>query len=258
MSPTLLQQDVLQIYPLPRLFAVVSWGCAGTAWLARALNSHPEVFCVHALSTMWRIFVDASDSNDIDYMRLLGAQGHAHAVAGDVHGISRHTIPALQKEFGDDFRTAVLVRDPLPRLRSQLALMERLKMHRGWGDLAYVNDLAVTRGLDPKGWNYTDQLRFHAVNSLNNIIDEIAVGRIYKIEDVASRQDVLLELFEHLTGGLTVPTWWADYVYHLAHINSHSRTVDSDSLDVSAEFLRQVVRPEAWDHYRNLGYSVEL
>jgi hypothetical protein len=258
---TLFQRDVLGIYPLPRLFAVVSWGCAGTAWLARALNSHPEVFCVHALSVTWRIFVEApptSNIDSIDYMRLVGAQGHAHAVAGDVHGVSRHTIPALQEEFGETFRVAVLVRDPLPRLRSQLALMERLKMHRGWGDLTYVDEMAQSRGLDPRGWNYTDRLRFHAVNMLNSIIDEMAIGAIYKMEEVVSRKDVLLELFDHLTAGLSVPTWWADYVQRLAPINSHARTANSASLDVTAEFLRQVVRPEARDRYRSLGYAVNF
>jgi len=118
--------------------------------------------------------------------------------------------------------------------------------------------MAISRGLDPNGWTYSDRLRFHAVNMLNSIVDEVTIGPIYKLEDVASRQDVLLELFDYLTGGLSVPTWWADYVGRLAPINSHSRIVDSASLDVCSDFLHQVVRPEAWEHYRNLGYTVDL
>src|SRR5436305_15337620 len=34
---------------LPDLFAVISWGCSATTWVAPTLNSHPDVFCLHNL-----------------------------------------------------------------------------------------------------------------------------------------------------------------------------------------------------------------
>lgn len=255
MNPTPLQQDVLSLYPPPRLFAVVSWGCAGTSWLARVLNSHPDVYCVHAAATLWRIFADAPYADGPAYMRLLGAQGYAHRVAGDVHGVSRAEIPAIRREFGDSFHAAVLVRDPLPRLRSQLALMARLGRHQNW-DLSYVAAKASELGLDPARWSYEDNLRFHAVNMLNSITEEVAAGPVYRIEDLGASDAILLELFSHLTDGLAVPAWWLAYVRTLKHVNSHAnKVIDSSRLAVEPEFLRRVVQPESWDQYRQLGYA---
>lgn len=255
MNPNSLQQDVLGLYPPPRLFAVISWGCAGTSWLARVLNSHPDVYCVHAAATLWRIFADSPYADGPAYMRLLGAQGYAHRVAGDVHGVSRTEIPAIRQEFGDTFRAAVLVRDPLPRLRSQLALMARLGRHQNW-DLGYVEASATQVGLDPTDWSYEDKLRFHAVNMLNSIVEEVETGPVYRIEDLGASDTTLLELFSHLTGGLNVPSWWPAYVRTLKPVNSHTgKIVDPRQLEIKEEFLRLVVQPAAWDQYRRLGYA---
>lgn len=256
MNPTPLQRDILNIYPPSRLFAVISWGCAGTSWLARVLNSHPDVYCVHAAATFWKIFAGSPYVDGPGYLRLLGAQGYSHAVAGDVHGVSRYEIPAIRAEFGDSFRAAVVVRDPLPRLRSQLALMARLRCHQGW-DLAYVPAAAAKLGLDATGWDLDAQLSFHAMNMLNAIVDEVSVGPIYRIEDLGTSDTELLGLFAHLTDGLAVPDWWLGYVRQLARVNSHVSRTDVVQIQVDRTLLERVVVPRAWTLYRELGYHID-
>ena len=43
-----LQRALLDAGSCDRLFAVVSWGAAATMWLAKTLNAHPEMLCLHA------------------------------------------------------------------------------------------------------------------------------------------------------------------------------------------------------------------
>ena len=106
----------------PHLFAVVSWGCAATAWLARVLNSHTDVFCVHQANVKWSLFSEAPRLDDVLYMRLIRNLGRGHAAAGDVHGIDRNKIALLREAYGEGFDCAVVVREPLSRLRSQFSL----------------------------------------------------------------------------------------------------------------------------------------
>jgi len=255
MSLTPFQKDVLNIYPPPRLFAVVSWGCAGTAWIARVLNSHPDIFCVHSAATFWRTFAEAPQIDGKEYMRLLGAQGFSHKVAGDVHGVSRSSINSIEKEFGSSFRKAVVVRDPVPRVRSQLALMARLKNYKEW-DVDYVDAAARNLDMDPTNWTNDDRLKFHAVNMLNAIEEEKNINPIFRIEDLSSNQSTFLEFFSHLTDGLPIPNWWLKYIDELQSINSHNNRTKSANWDINNKLLRSVVSQQAWEEYRKLGYDI--
>jgi hypothetical protein len=49
------QAAFLKYHSSPQQFAVVSWGCAATSWLARVLNGHPDIYCVHAANRVWEV-----------------------------------------------------------------------------------------------------------------------------------------------------------------------------------------------------------
>src|SRR5208282_3966858 len=115
-----------------RLFAVVSWGAAATQWLSRTLNDCPGVYCAHASNLLWTRFAGAQPLNGADYLRLIGVLGAGNKAAGDVHGISRHDVPAIREALGDRFRAIVLTRDPLHRLASQLAVFSRDAPTQHW------------------------------------------------------------------------------------------------------------------------------
>jgi len=95
---------------VPSLFSVVSWGCAGTAWLARALNSHPDVFCVQSANHYLQSMRGVAPMDGLEYLHLIAAIATGHQAVGDVHGISRHLIPELwhlyngRKQPGEHFR----------------------------------------------------------------------------------------------------------------------------------------------------------
>ena len=113
---------VYQKYAPPPLFCIVSWGCAATKWLSVVLNSHPDIFCVHDQRFFWQQFAGSRDISDVEYLKIIGMQGNGHSLAGDVHGIARFSVMQLKSEFGDTFRCAVVVRNPLERAFSAVRL----------------------------------------------------------------------------------------------------------------------------------------
>ena len=115
------QQAFLKKYPYPQLFAVISWGCAATAWIAAVPNRHPDIYCVHAANSFWHVLGNCEKSDGAPYLRLIGSQGHAYTAAGGVHRVSRHLVPECRRSFGETFNAAVVVREPISRLHSQLA-----------------------------------------------------------------------------------------------------------------------------------------
>ena len=241
---------------VPSLFSVVSWGCAGTAWLARALNSHPDVFCVQGANHYLQSMRGIAPMDGLEYMHVLAAIATGHSAVGDVHGISRHLIPELRENYGSIFSVAVLVRDPLPRTRSQLALFKTLPDTATW-DLGYVDAIAVQCGRQPDTLTQDDRLKLHAFNMLNNIVDEQATGPVYRIEDLIRNRDSMASLLQHLTcGRLQSPSWWLDYVQQLPALNGHNDRSRGDDLSAAdLNLLAQVVTKESKALYRELGYT---
>jgi hypothetical protein len=257
MFPSPFQARVLEAYPLPRTFSVISWGCAGTSWLAVALNSHLDIYCVHAMNYFWRHFGGAPNTDGLDYIRIVGLQGHAHKLAGEVHGLSRHHIPEVQQALGDQFRAAVVVREPLPRLRSQLALMEYFADLPGAWDVDQLNGLSAVLGYDVAKLPYQTKLRIHAANMLNAIVEEVNVGPVFRIEDVGSNAQSLAHLVDFISGGEIIATsGWLDLALRLPRVNSHAARLTSQITEQDLDFVRKIVRPEAWALYRDLGYPM--
>ena len=239
--------------PCDRLFAVISWGAAATRWLAKTLDSHPEMLCLHAGSGAIASFGRPIDATD--YYRALTILGHGYLAAGDVHGISRHDVPALRQAFGDRFQAVVLVRDPIARLHSLMALYDQFRGVGGW-DLSYLDDLVANKHLTPPD-SEQSRMFIHAANMLNAIVEERAVGRVYKTEDLTSSAETLAALVRELSGGNIEPTAeWLAAGLQLRRLNEHARGGERALTDWQREVVRVVVAEDAWRVYAQLGYAV--
>ena len=75
---------------------MISWGCAATHWLARALNSHADIFCVHAGNFSRHQYGRAPYLDGPEYLQVIGQMGCSYAAAGDVHGVNIRTIMKLR------------------------------------------------------------------------------------------------------------------------------------------------------------------
>jgi hypothetical protein len=250
-------QTCLTREPPTRAFAVVSWGNAATKWLARALNSSSEIFCVHSLNGGMAALHNSARRDGLEYLLLLVNNAAAYRAAGDVHGISRHEIPRITAALGDLFRCAILVREPMARLHSQNALFDQsaTRPDRPYGTLEYLDPLIRSLGLDDTAIPYRERLFIHGANLLNTIVEEAAIGPVYRMEDLTTRADALRGLVDHLTGGAVSTTEaWAAAAINLSAANVHANR-PAPFTDEQLEIVSRVVRPEAWELYRSLGYE---
>src|SRR5438034_719080 len=94
------------------------------------LNSSHTVISYAVFSVARPPVMSTPSLHDALPIWLLASLGHAYLAAGDVHGVSRKEVCTLRTAFGDRFQAVALVRDPLPRLQSQLALFERAAASR--------------------------------------------------------------------------------------------------------------------------------
>jgi len=150
------QRLILRQYPPPQMFAVVTWGCAASSWLATVLNRHPDIYCVHAANHLWHVLGRFERLDGVPYLRIVGSQGHACLAAGCVHGVSRHLIPECRRSFGNRFNATVVVREPIPRLHSQLALFQQFAGVQAW-NIDYVDGLMSRTGLTLLADDYPTQ-----------------------------------------------------------------------------------------------------
>jgi hypothetical protein len=234
------------------LFAVSSWGFAATTWLAKVLNDHPEIFCVHALNVVLRQECEPGlDVKGLDYAGLIGRIASGYRFVGDVHGFSPAEIKLLGETFGDKFSGVVLVREPVDRLRSYLAFWATRPHLRA--DVASVDELAAARGLDPPA---DDDARFfiQAANMLNRIGIEQDAGPIYRMEDVTTQAEALASLVAVLTGNKAKP----NPAWVTAALATGARRAapgpKPDLTEAQLEIVARTVLPESWRHYEALGY----
>lgn len=245
-----------EVGPHPRhIFAVVTWGCTASMWLAKALDSHPEVLCLHAGNLHIRLRTGEEALDGVDYMWVLARDGSAYTAVGDIHGVSRTCIPAMRETFGDEFSAAVLVREPMSRLGSQLAHFEKFVATRSY-EVGYVDGLIERHDLRLPTGSYEEKLFVHGVNMLNAIVDELHVGPIYRTEDVTADAAAFAEFARQVTAGaVAIEDAWVAQVVRMPRVNRHAKgplELEPWQLDT----IRRLVSEDAWQAYAALGYEV--
>lgn len=255
------QRRILSAAPLPlHLFAIISWGCTATKWLARVLDSHIDIRCEHYETRAWSLFGRTPQLTSLDYLRVLAFDHEDYKAVGDVHGIARDEIPLLRATLGDKFGCAIIVREPMARLRSQFNLFHFWN-YRGWGRLKYVDKLALSAGVRPKSLSVEQRHMLHGINMLNAIIEEQAVdARIFRMEDITSDAEALRNLVVEITGTkVDCDSAWLENVFHsMPSINQHQGPTSSDFDDWTTNMIGRIVKQEAWKIYETLGYPVPV
>ena len=239
--------------PFPRhLFAIVSWGAAATRWLAKTLNSHPEIFATHHLQNT----IGEASLNGERILRAIAFLSKAYVAGGDVHGIAREEIPALRHLLGERFVSVVLVREPIARLKSQFAFFDAFAHTRHWTGLEYLYPLLKDVGLSRESVFYNQLLVMHGANLLNSIIAEQSVGRIYRSEDLTSDAETLANLVTDLSQGAITPSEeWTRAALATSRTNVRVGSEEYVLTDWHKHVIRTMVEPRAWALYEELGYA---
>lgn len=240
-----------------RVFAVVSWGCAATNWLARALNSHPNIFCVHAGNFYWHHYGRAPYLDGPEYLTAIRELGSSYAAAGDVHGVDLRAVGAARETFEDRFACAIVVREPIARLFSQIALFKSNLHTRAW-NVDYVQQF-IDHGVILPVDNYENRLTLHGISMLNSIVTEQATARVWRCEDLTTQPETLAEFVSEITGGsVSVDPGWARVTVALPAVFQHAKggqaPRDRQPPDWQIDAIRKIVSPQAWDLYAQLGY----
>jgi len=240
-----------------QLFAVISWGAAATSWLSKALNSHPEIFCLHSLNIYLNFDKDRRSfprNDGLEYLYLIARSAFAYKVIGDVHGISRYDIPEIRKLLDKRFNAVVVVREPLPRLKSTLSHL-RLNMKYPLYNVDYVNDIIKNKKLILPHNDYGDRLFVHGVNMLNAIVEENNVGKIYRSEDLTTNKSILFEFIEEITGGkIKTDSELLSNMLKIDKVNKHVKEeIQFD--DWQIDVIKSVVSDKAWELYSKCGYD---
>lgn len=250
----------------PRLFGVVTWGNAGSMWLAKLLNSHPGIFCLHHLKGQWADILGQKRLDDLRYYEVIERQASAYDLAGDVHGVELEGLPRLERRYGERFRAAVLVRHPVPRILSHLGSVA--EKGRPYYDLNYRR---LRRGLSSELrtlLNDEERLFFvHVMGLVNRVVVERDAAPVFTLEDLSQDRSSVARLLDHLSAGSLDPGNLLDGEAWHRPVNSRFSEAPPDrdpraAFDALPDWGRiafaALLEPAARDAYEALGYDLSF
>ena len=180
------------------------WGTAGSRWLARALNAHPHQLWVHAPAEANK---GRSTAEAVEHTLGWLRRFNNHPVVGLTHGTQIGWYEEIKAHFegqGVKFRPFVLVRHPVPRARSIMAL-DANNPHRpelDWWQAGAKRAYAkLDDGFFPS--EFQDLSFYRAAESMNLAMAEAATGLpIWRIEDLSMCPEALDRLTWAISDGM--------------------------------------------------------
>ena len=257
-SSETIQSLINEEHPSQQIFAIFSWGFAATKWVSKVLNSHPEIFCVHALNAYIEKHYNIKPRpNGLHYIKFIANKGAEYLLSGDIHGVHLKYLHEIQQFFGDKFNYAIITRDPIPRLVSHLYVFERYKMFKTW-DLSNINEVMHKYDISLPKDDYEHRFFIYAVNMLNSIIEENKSGNIFKMEDLTQDSSNFERLVKILSGNkIKISKKWIKTISRIKKINVHNnKQIQINLSKWQQKIISIVVEEEAWKLYKDLGYEI--
>lgn len=247
------------------------WGAAGSQWLSRVLNAHPDILCIH---TPKFPRIDGSDRRDvIDVLaHFFLSDEYAHPYVGFTHGVSIDWKEQIEERFTGLLTSFVLVRHPVPRVRSVIALYRAHSRVLGeaWKDETVASWMpildeyhSVIPGSVRLDFRFLSFL--YGCKMVTAIDQEQGTGyRIFRVEDLSSHSEALPDLIEHVGADPDLlPKETLDHVRALV-VGSHagSRRSPREIWRAWATNWKtvydSVISESIVDGYEALGYDMEM
>ena len=250
------------------LFIGYCWGAAGSTWLARLLNGHPDIFCVHNPQFPRFDYFKFEDLAEvIEHVFRHQAWAGAYPVVGFTHGVALEWHGRIRQKYGDQLRCFVLTRHPIMRIQSSYALHVSRKAERStdsrWIE-AYVQTYQeLVRLARKKLPDDFESLAFYkSCAMVNSILAEHEQGLpLYRLEDLLSEEEAVQSLLAHISSGTcrlpsdVIETMQRTVVRgRAAQIRSAEETYASWRPE-HREAYHYLVTGKALEVYRQVGYE---
>ena len=211
-------------------------GGAGSTWLAKLLNSHPDVFCSHEAVAARAFPAKQYSAEDIFlFLRSLAwdTMHGAYAAIGDVGSVWQTHAAGLH-----GFRTAVLVRHPARILASRLA---NYPNDQSFTEISTQDAVREVWDIDMSLFDSLDQIFLHDLHTYASQVWASQRGvRVIRIEDLA-RPEACHEVASYLTA-LEYPPQIIDRAI-VCPVNQRAK-----STPVPQIVSRFTARQRAWYH----------
>jgi len=199
-----------------RRFLITRMGHTGSTWLAKLLNSHPDVLCLHE-HVISRAFPRRSfDSDDIVELIqwLAGDTMHgAYLAAGDVgSGWTTHTVV-----LGGKFASAVLMRHPARVLNTRLRVYP---VDNSYSEVPVTSRLTIRRlwDIDIEAVSPVDRIFLHDLLTFASQVRLLgAVDLVLRIEDL-QEPEYCGQVLEQLTTVRYPPDVIEDAIRHRVNV----------------------------------------
>ncbi len=180
-----------------RRFFVARQGGTGSAWLAKVLNAHPDVFCSHEAIIAWKPQSTAYSDEDLTQLiesLALNSRHGAYVAAGDIGSAwVGHVVIAPSHLFS----VGVLVRHPARMLRTRL-----VRARSAVGELASVDCVNIDRFFEVPVSGLSGEDALFLNDCLYWCVTAYCVPQplIIRLEDISTSVFSLAALCRRLTG----------------------------------------------------------
>jgi hypothetical protein len=251
------------------LFIGYCWGSAGSAWLARLLNSHEDVLCLHIPDfpkLNYRNYDDLVTILDSivfttnDWVRAYSLIGFTHGIQGDWH-------ERLQERYGEHLRGFILTRHPIKRIQSSFAL-NKINVQRESDEFWQEPFRGIYEHLTRvSGKRFPDDFAalgfYWSCHLVGSILAESELKLpIYKMENLTSQVESVNELLSYVSDG--VMRHLEENVFErmqnkvvAKHAKGNLSVAETYASwnDIYKEAYHYLVRPEILKAYSELGYT---
>lgn len=255
------------------LFIGYCWGSAGTRWLAKLLNAHPDIFCLHA-----PIFPRFNHVALKDSLEIVGALfhgkglGHPYSHVGLTHGVSLEWHSHFVHHF-EQVRGFITIRHPIPRIHSTYSHnMVPGVAKAKQADAEFISNLmkyherleTLSGKIFPK--DYEALSFYHGCGMVNAIVSEVASGLpLFKYEDLTTDYRMVQHLLriisdDHLDMGqsLIERIQQTPVGTRAGRVQDKSpRLIHESWNEVQREAFHWLVTKESIGLYRKAGYELD-
>ena len=272
---------------MANIFYISSWGGTATHWLAKSLDSHPEIICYHGRRT-WPQYSACHEQSEqekpgsqerspMDFANDLKAQSEQGRVIGSIHGYHGLAMSTPVRALGGRF--AVSTRHPVLRTASlhrhhYLKVLDENNPGQ-LGSLNFFKNYAQSHAQTIQSIVSRTNIKFDLSELVYLWVATGAAGfdvecnklsdkHIFKMEEYTQDKDYYKEMFCFLTQNkISCDDSYLENVFNRGKTNVHRSNRNSAeqeflSWSESQQALFKILFVDHSEMYKSMGYDIDF